>query len=145
MIEKERDGVVGAHLPLYPDFPRSEYEARYGRARALMEAAGLDALLVTAETNYIYFTGHHSQQNPIDKIRPYIFLFPRDRDPICIVMPFEEGHVRMTTYVDHIRTYELLKHNNAIVDAINDLGLPAASFGCELGREQYLELPFNDF
>ena len=51
--------------PLYPDFGRDEFEHRYRRARKLMESTGIDALMVTEEKNYIYFTGHRSQQNPI--------------------------------------------------------------------------------
>jgi Xaa-Pro aminopeptidase len=145
LVEQDDHAMAAARLPVYPDFPLSEYESRYARARAIMASEGLDALLITAETNYIYFTGHHSQQNPIDKIRPYVLLLPRDGDPICIVMPFEEGHVRLTTFIKSVHTYNLLKHNEAIVDAIRECGLASSAIGCELGREQYLELSLNDF
>lgn len=133
------------HKPLYPDFPVEEYEHRYARARALMEKQGIDALLITAETNYLYFTGHRSPQNPVDKIRPYVVLLPRDRDPVVFVMPFEEGHVRFTTWITDVRPYGLLQHNTVIADTLRDLRLDGGRIGCELGREQYLELSYNDF
>ena len=36
------------HSPAYPDFPEAEYALRWGRARALMGKAGIDALFITA-------------------------------------------------------------------------------------------------
>jgi Xaa-Pro dipeptidase len=131
--------------PLYPDFPAEEYQNRYARARALMEREDLDALLLTAEANYVYFTGHRSPQNPVDKIRPYIVLLPREGDPVVFVMPFEEGLVRLTTWISDVRTYGLLQHNSVIVETLKKLDLARARIGCELGREQYLELSYNDF
>ncbi len=127
------------------DFPREEYEGRYRRARALMRARGLDALLVTEEKNYIYFTGHRSQQNSIDKIRPYIFLLPLEGRPVALVMPFEVGHVRDGTWVEDIRTYDLLEHNAVLESILRELGLAGGRIGAELGREQYLELSLRDF
>lgn len=134
------------HAPLYPDFPKEEFDRRYERARTLMTARGIDALFITAETNYIYFTGHRSQQNPIDKIRPYVFLLPVSRDPVVFVMPFEEGHVKLTTWVKDVRTYSsLFQHNQVFADTIRDLGVARGRIGAEMGREQYLEVSYNDF
>ena len=90
------------NTPIYPDFPQEEYETRVRRARALMEAHRLDALLVTQWSTYVYFTGHRSPQKPGDKIRPYMFLLPRDGEPAIFVMPFEEGHVRMTSWFQDV-------------------------------------------
>jgi Xaa-Pro aminopeptidase len=131
--------------PLYPDFPKEEFDLRYRRARRMMEDAGIDALLVTEEKNYIYFTGHRSQQNPIDKIRPYVFLLPREGEPVVFVMPFEEGHVRLTTWIKDVRPYNLFRHNEVIVETLQELRLGGGRIGCELGREQYLEISHNDF
>jgi Xaa-Pro aminopeptidase len=95
--------------------------------------------------NYLYFTGHRSQQNPIDKIRPYVFLLPRDGDPVCFVMPFEEGHIQLTTWVDEVQTYQLFKHNEVIAATMADRGLSRGRIGCELGREQFLGVNYDDF
>jgi len=133
------------NTPIYPDFPQEEYETRVRRARALMEAHRLDALLVTQWSTYVYFTGHRSPQKPGDKIRPYMFLLPRDGEPAIFVMPFEEGHVRMTSWFQDVRLYQLLRHNETLADAIREKGLAGARIGSELGREQYLELSYNDF
>jgi len=129
----------------YADFPREEYVRRWNRARELMRAQKMDALLVTEEKNYIYFTGHRSQQNPIDKIRPYLFVLPVSGNPVAVVMPFEEGFVRQATWVEDVRTYALFKHTDVLVGTLTELGLNGARIGAELGREQYLELSYNDF
>ncbi len=142
---KRGGAPVGDDTEAYRDFPREEYEERYRRTRALMRASGLDALLITEERNYIYFTGHRSQQNPIDKIRPYIFLLPLEEQPLVLVMPFEAGHVRDGTWVEEIRTYDLLQHTAGLESILRELGLERGRIGAELGREQYLELNLQDF
>ena len=83
--------------PEYPDFPKEEFENRYARTRALMSEQNLDALFITEKLNYAYFSGHRSCQNPIDKIRSYMFILPKDDDPVLITMPFEVMQVEQTT------------------------------------------------
>jgi Xaa-Pro aminopeptidase len=131
--------------PLYPDFPETEFVDRWTRARELMAKAGLDALFICGTTNYMYFTGHRSDQILADKVRPYVFLLPSDRDPLVFVMPFEQGHVELTTWVADIRNYQLFKHNDVFVNTLRQLGLANRRIGCELGREQYLGMTYRDF
>ncbi|MGR4000382.1 MAG: Xaa-Pro peptidase family protein [Alphaproteobacteria bacterium] len=123
----------------FPDFPKEEFENRYSRARAMMAERKIDALFVTERLNYGYFSGHRSCQNPIDKIRSYMFILPKDSDPIVITMPFEVAQVEQTTYIEDIRTIGgLTGHPEFIVDTFKSLGLEKARIGAELGREQYL-------
>jgi Xaa-Pro aminopeptidase len=131
---------------LYADFPKKEYEMRWKKAQDYMSKNDLDALFVTEEHNYVYFTGHRSQQNKIDTIRAYAFLLPRRGEPVVIVMPFEVGHVLQGTWVNEVREYkEMYKHNDVIVQTLEDLGLGDGVIGAELGREQYLQVSYNDF
>ena len=134
-------------MPNFPDFPKDEYQQRYARARALMDEHNLDGLLITEELNYIYFTGHRSQQNPIDKIRPYVFVLPKNGDGALITMPFEVAQVRETTWVEDIRhgTLGVGGHRDAIVEVLKDKGLTRGRIGAELGREQYLGISYNQF
>lgn len=125
--------------PAYPDFTREEFERRYAVARRMMEEDRLDALLVTERSNYIYFSGHRSCQNPIDKIRSYIFILPKDGDPVLITMPFEVEQVQQTGYVRDVRTIGgLTGHVEFVVGVLESMGLQRARIGCEFGREQYL-------
>jgi len=132
-------------VPTYPDFPKEEYEQRYTRARALMEAHGIDGLLITEELNYIYFTGHRSQQNPIDKIRPYIFVLPKSGEGGLITMPFEVAQVLETTWVEDIKTAGLMAHTDTIVSVLKEKDLAKGRVGAELGREQYLGINYKQF
>ncbi len=131
--------------PGYADFPKDEYEQRFARARALMGEAGLDALLITERLNYIYFTGHRSAQNPIDKIRPYVFVLPKDEDCVLITMPFEVDQVHDTTWISDVRTAGLMGHAGFIASVLKDKGLGRARVGAELGREQYLGVSHSAF
>jgi Xaa-Pro aminopeptidase len=110
-----------------------------------MEEAGLDALLVTDELNYIYFTGHRSQQNPIDKIRPYVFILPRGGDGTLLTMPFEVQQVRETTWIDDVREGRLSGNVDLLASILEQKGLSHARIGAELGSHQYLGLSFNEF
>jgi len=129
--------------PTYPDFPREEFEHRYARAREMMAEADIDALLVTEKLNYAYFSGHRSCQNPIDKIRSYMFILPKDDAPTLITMPFEVAQVEQTTYVENIKTIGgLTGHPEFIAETLTSLGLGKARIGVELGREQYLGISY---
>jgi Xaa-Pro aminopeptidase len=132
-------------MPAYPDFPAEEYEQRFARARGLMEEANLDGLLITDELNYVYFTGHRSQQNPIDKIRPYVYVLPRERDGVLITMPFETEQVRNTTWVDDVRLAGLTNRADEIAAVLKDMGLANGRIGAELGSHQYLGISYNEF
>ena len=132
-------------MPSYPDFPLGEYENRYARARSLMQKDGLDALLVTEEKNYIYFTGHRSQQNPIDKIRPYVFLLPKDDSPSVITVEFELDPLKDATWITDVRIGGLMGYDGSIVSLLNEKRLSNARIGVETGTGQYMGIPFNTF
>ena len=130
----------------YPDFPKEEFENRYSRARLLMKERNIDALLVTERLNYEYFSGHRSEQNPVDKIRSYVFILPKDDDPVLITMPFKIAQVEQTTYIKKIfTTGALFGHPEFISDVIKKIGLENAIIGAELGAEQYLGISYLDF
>jgi len=130
----------------YPDFPREEFDNRYAKARLLMKEKNIDALFVTERLNYEYFSGHRSEQNPVDKIRSYIFILPKDDDPILITMPFEIAQVEQTTYLKKIfTTGALFGHTDFISDTLKKVGLENAVIGAELGAEQYLGINYLDF
>ena len=129
--------------PQFADFTKEEFEQRYTKTRALMAESNLDAMLVTERFNYQYYSGHRSEQCAVDKIRPYMFIIPKDGDPTLITMPFELAQVRQTSFIDDVRTTGgLTRHPEFIVAVLKDLGLSRARIGCELGREQYLGISY---
>ena len=134
--------------PTFPDFPKDEYEARWAKAQSLMARQGIDALWITERLNYEYFSGHRSAQNPIDKIRSYMFILPKDDVPVLITMPFEVAQVVTCTWIpqDQIRVMGgLTGHAEFVSGVLEGMGLSRARVGTEMGREQYLGMNYNAF
>ncbi len=132
-------------IPRYPDFSKEEFENRWRRAQELMKKEGINGLLITERLNYMYFTGHNSVQNRIDKIRPYIFILPQEGEGTLITMPFEVEQVYDTSWVQDVREAGLMNHANFIASILKEKGLDGKVVGCELGREQYLGLNYQTF
>ena len=63
--------------PNYAMFPTAEYLDRVERARERMDAHGIDALIVTAKENGIYFSGIRTI-GWNSKHRPLGIIVPRD-------------------------------------------------------------------
>ena len=134
--------------PAFPDFPLEEYEVRWSNARKHMARLDLDALWVTERLNYEYFSGHRSAQNPIDKIRSYMFVLPKDDDPILITMPFEVAQVVECTWIaqDSIEVSAGLSDQvEFLTGVLKRRGFENARIGTEMGREQYLGMSYNAF
>ena len=128
----------------YRRFPRSEYENRWERAREKMAAEGLDALFITESSNYTYFSGGHGD---FSFSRPTIMVLPQKGDPVLIVHDFFEHSQKRESWVDDIRTYSMFGALPFdMLKAIwEELGLNTGRIGAELGTEQRLGLPYNDF
>ncbi len=129
-------------------FSKGDMERRWTRAKALMADRGLDALLVSNEENFQYFTGttgtlglHYSAT------RPAVLVFPLHGEPIAIVGELHTHSVRMTTYLGDVRGYsEVLSFpEGTVVDAIAGLDGKVARVGVELGQEQRMGMPVGDY
>ena len=135
-------------VPTFPDFPQDEYESRWNKAREHMARLNLDALWITERLNYEYFSGHRSAQNPIDKIRSYMFVLPKDDAPILITMPFEVAQVAECTWIELERIEVmggLTGHAEFVSDVLCKHGFAKARIGTEMGREQYLGMNYSAF
>src|SRR5437899_7455625 len=105
MLERTR-GVtassiaVKANEPEFAEFPLDEYHVRYAKACKLMEAEGLDALLVTQDLDLRYFAGYLSIIW-CSRFRPYVALLPRDPSlgPTLIVPRQETGNALSTSWI----------------------------------------------
>ena len=128
-------------------FPRPEYEARAERARALMTAHELDALLVTSEQHVRWFTGFDSQfwASPT---RPWFVIVPREGDLIAVI-PEIGGPVMAKTWVNDIRTWPAPVPEDdgvtLLVDALSSLPRRFGRIGAEMGPEMVLRMPAADF
>ena len=129
-------------------FSKGDIEQRWARARAAMEARELDALLITGEENFQYFTGstgtlglHYSCT------RPAVLVFPRTGTPIAVVGEMLTHSLGVTTYLEDMRGYVAIERfpHELVVDAIRDAVGASARVGAELGLEQRMGMPPGDY
>jgi Xaa-Pro aminopeptidase len=128
----------------YKRFPKEEYERRWERARTLMKDHALDALLVTEANNFTYLSGGHGD---FSFSRPTVMILPQKGQAVMIVHEFFEPSQRRESWINEIRSYPSITSApiDMIKGAIQEIGLTGGKIGAELGREQRLGLPFNDF
>ena len=130
----------------FAEFEVAEYEGRWSRARAAMAEAGIDALLITSESNYRYLSGHVTPFW-VSKSRPMFMLLPLHSEPILFVTNSQVPTVQATSPVADVRAWEgfVGPGIDLLEGALNELGLAAGRIGAELGEEQRLGLPYADF
>lgn len=143
-MTSEQETGLGA----WAAFSKEDISKRHGRAREMMAAKGVDALVVTNEENFQYFTGatgslalHYSST------RPAVLVFPLVGEPIAVVGAMIVDTIHMSTYVNDARGYTdvLFFPVNMVVDAIRGLGPRVRRVGVELGMEQRMGVPVGDY
>jgi Xaa-Pro dipeptidase len=117
-----------------------EIQGRWTRARSLMDRDGLDGLLITDKYNYWYFTGHQSREFD-KKMRPMLFLLPRNGDPIAMVYRQAEAAVRRSAGDIRFSSYEDVPFPiENLVEAFPTAGLDRARVGMEFGEMERMGL-----
>lgn len=128
------------------DFPRSEFERRCKRAWQLMRESNIDALLLTGEANYRYFTGHRTQFW-VSHARPMFALMPEGHWPVALVADVEGSVIRSTSWLDDIRTWVGFADDSLpiLADMIREMGLDNGRIGVDFGNEMRLGMPLPAF
>lgn len=128
-------------------FTLTEFEQRTARAQEMMHAAELDALLLTTEPNFRYFTGFQSQfwESPT---RPWFTIVPLTGKPIAVVP--EIGRIGLVnTWLDDVRTWPSPRpEDDGVTLLANTLASVAGRFGrvgALLGPESHLRMPVANF
>ena len=132
-------------MPDYPEFPQAEFEGRWERARGGMAERGLDALLITSETNYRYLSGHPTQVW-FNKFRPTFMVLPRAGDPAIVAVASETSVARNSSFIRDIRPFVAFVEPGVkeLAEVIQERGVAAGTIGCEFGTGQRLGLPLGD-
>ncbi len=130
----------------FPEFDRREFEARWERTHSLMTERGLDALLVTSESNYRYLSGHVTHFW-VSKSRPLSLVMPRRGQPTLVVTSSQEAAARATSWIDDVRACDGFAPEavDLLAQTVRELSLDRACIGAELGHEQRLGLPYAEF
>lgn len=131
-----------------PPFDRSEYMQRVAVARELMDAAFLDALLITGEANFRYFTGFNSQ-SWVNPTRPMFFILPRTAEPVAIIPAGSRVAMQRTAWITNVQTWPAPRPADdgvsLVVEALRAAVGPKGRIGGEFGPEQQLRMPLIDF
>ncbi len=127
-------------------FPPAEFHARAERARRAMGKTGIDVLLLTSETNHVYFSGLHTPSFAT-RARPITMLLPMNGEPVVIVSRNQEGQALAASWIPDIRLHRGLESEAlaVVVDVLRERGLASAKIGCELGEEQRLGMTYLGF
>lgn len=118
----------------------------------MMKARGLAALFVTGEENFTYFTGARSLIPWRSFARPGFALLPLERDPVVVVHTAMLEQTQKESLLKDIRPYETSKQVplggspvEMLAEIFEEFGLDRASIGAELGLDQRLGFPYEDF
>lgn len=147
MTSPATDRPVAPGRPFAP-FARAEYDARVDRARAEMDRLSLDALVITTELNFRYFSGFDSQ-TWVSPTRPFYLVVPARGELHAIIPTGSLVVMRETSWVEDIRTWPApVPEDDGITllaEAIREVARRHARVGFELGHEMHLRMPVGDF
>lgn len=133
-------------------FPLSEYQDRISRLRSLMADAGMDAILLSTESNVVYCTGlqdgywiatmHDDSQLALISADPA-------SEPILMLADSLE-QTAWTSCISDVRVWSQFTGGKSkgsiatVADAFIDLRLQKANVGCEIGPHDRpgMSLPF---
>ncbi|WMS43600.1 Xaa-Pro peptidase family protein [Acuticoccus sp. MNP-M23] len=119
-----------------PPFSRAEYAAREAKVAAAVEAAELDALLVTDPSSMNWLTGYDAWSFYM----PQMVVFRPGERPLWLGRMMDSGATRFTTYIDEadVRPYpDTFVHRDDrhpgdhMAGEIEKLGLGTATIGYE--------------
>jgi Xaa-Pro aminopeptidase len=138
------DGLeMGAAQPAYPDFPLEEHQRRYARLQALLDHAGLDALLLTQEENVRYLSGYNSVVWAVRWLPGMLLATADPRQAVLFPSAFDEGAARGTSWVaevdGHLDPSEL---PGKVAGHLRRLGIEGGRVGVETGQGSVVMLPW---
>ena len=130
-------------------FSPQEMAQRRSRAQQLMQEAGLDAIMVTGDfsacMNYYYLSGHSARDYQSNFSRPHIMVLKQDGKASLLVYNVNKENAQETSWVGDVRTYAPPFDHRSLKQLLEDMGLARATIGAELGADQRLWMPVQQF
>ncbi|WPZ32931.1 Xaa-Pro peptidase family protein [Thalassobaculum sp. OXR-137] len=127
-------------------FPAAEFESRLARAQALMDAQGLDALLLTTEPDIRWFTGFLTQFW-LSPTRPWFLVVPATGKPVAVI-PGIGSEAMGRTWIEDIRTWSSPHPGDdgltLLADALREAAGEGGAVGLQMGPETHLRMPLRD-
>jgi Xaa-Pro aminopeptidase len=138
------DGLdLGERPPVWPDFPLGEYRRRYARLAALMDASGLDALVLTQEEAVRYLSGYNSVIWAVGRWLPTVFIAAADpRRAVLVASQFDAGCAAGTSWAGTADTYRRVEDiPGKVAGHLTAIGARPGRVGFELGPGSIMALP----
>lgn len=130
-------------------FSSDEYLQRARRAQEFMVQEKMDALMVTgdfsAAMNYYYLSGHLPRDYQSNFSRPHVMILTQDGRASLLVYNVNRENALETSWVKDVRMYGPPFEFGALRDVLVDMGLQSARIGAELGVDQRLWFPVQEF
>jgi Xaa-Pro dipeptidase len=131
-----------------PRIAETEYRERVAGLQRAMDIERLDALVLTSEDHFQYFTGFHSP-TWLNLTRPRFCIIPCKSDPIIIIPSNNAFIARQTSWISDVRTWVSPCPSDEgvtlVADAIRAAATTFRRVGAELGPESRLTMPVADF
>jgi Xaa-Pro dipeptidase len=146
-MSKNMDSMKFLSIAPSRRFPSTEFEARFNHAQQLMSQNDIQALLLTTEPEFRYFTGFLTQfwQSPT---RPWFLVVPKKGKPIAVIPEIGADYLR-TTWIEDIRTWSSPAPEDDGVSLLNqtlkEVTGTTGRIGLPMGQETHLRMPLADF
>jgi Xaa-Pro aminopeptidase len=119
--------------------PKRKNIANVARLHALMDEAGLDALLLRSGQNFTYLSGVvypgtlQRHMDLTDSTRPVMLLWPRSGKPVIIANKTAAGLAERDGWIETVVLYEAYVDSpyKKLAEVIRDAGLSAGKVGFE--------------
>ncbi len=128
-------------------FPVTEFEARTGKAQALMAEQELSGLLLMTEPEVRYFSGFQTffWQSPT---RPWFLFVPAEGKPVAVIPEIGAALMRQS-WIEDIRTWRAPAPDDDGISLLTELLSPLAEskarIGVLKGHETSLRMPLGDW
>lgn len=126
-------------------FPDAEFTARTQAAQAMMERAGLAALLLTTEPEVRYYTGFLTRfwESPT---RPWFIVLPAIGKPIAVI-PSIGAHLMSQTWLDDTRVWQSPDYSDdgigLLVETLKEVTPRNAEIGIADQMESHARMPLS--
>lgn len=128
-------------------FETSEFEARTQNLQARMAEQQIDAVFLTTEPEFRYFSGFKSQfwESPT---RPWFLVIPASGKPIAVVPEIGAAGLHQT-WIEDVRSWPSPRPEDdgisLLADALAGCATRYGRIGAMLGPETYLRMPADNF
>ncbi len=128
-------------------FPKQEFQRRAAALQSRMDAAGMDALLLSTAADIFYVTGFLTRfwESPA---RPWFVVVPRTGDPVAVI-PSIGAALMGQSWISDIRTWDAPCPGDdgvsLLAQTLRELTPENGSVGTPMGLETQLRMPVSDY